>query len=328
MSQWHWASRLALVDHEELLTVCYLHPTSICLPRTPPCHSSLFRIVSLPILPHDSLLSVWRLVLWWLEDLTTARAVVEEIHLGVAVCMPDKSRRRAEPPRLGRRPMSECWQDTKTWPMSVEKEMGMRNRFEEYDRDRIDQLVLVAPQGEWKWYPRGAWMLGGAAGVQNTLFSPVLPRNYTRSEPAISLGTKHQGMNGKESSFFHHHCYNRVEQQAIICIHWYAGVFVSKMAWGTVRLSIHLASGTQPFGHSLLGHFPRDCLSLRCLCCIGAGRLNTMRYRNSFLVISQVPGDTIASETVSNDLLTPVGGSANTEQRKQMALWGVLIASP
>ena len=121
-----------------LLTVSYLYPSEICHPRTPPWPSSLFRIVSLAILPHDSALSIWRLVLWSLDGFSSVE--------------------RAEPARPGRRPMPGCQQVVQSWLRAVEEEMGMRNRFKEYVSDRLDKLVAVTP-GEWGWYACGTWVL-------------------------------------------------------------------------------------------------------------------------------------------------------------------------
>lgn len=76
---------------------------------------------------------------------------------------------------------------------------------------------------------------GVVAGVWNTLFSPVLLRDYTRGKPSISLGTKQQAMPelmGKKVYFSaHHHCHNHIEQKAVILIYQRADVWVYKSNW-------------------------------------------------------------------------------------------------
>lgn len=90
------------------------------------------------------------------------------------------------------------------------------------------------------------------------------PRNYTRGKPFIFLGTKQQAVLElmKKKVYFsvyaHHH--KHIEQQAVIYLH--AGALVCKRSGfrGRQKHSIQLALGKQPFGHFLLGHFPRDSL--------------------------------------------------------------------
>lgn len=94
--------------------------------------------------------------------------------------------------------------------------------------------------------------------------SPPL-RNYTRGKPFISLGTKQQAMPElmKKKVYFsvHAHHHKHIEQQAVIYLH--VGALICKRSGvrGPQRHSIQLASIKQPFGHFLLGHFPRESLS-------------------------------------------------------------------
>lgn len=70
-------------------------------------------------------------------------------------------------------------------------------------------------------------------------FPPVLLRNYTRGKPFISLGTEQQAMPElmEKKVYFsaHHHCHDRIEQQAVISIYQHAAVLACKVALGCHR---------------------------------------------------------------------------------------------